>query len=183
MAADIGGILAKGGADRIAFLRYCVLSMALEPVFVFLVQEYRYQQNHVRALALYDVFCAPNAPARLRTTHVLPPAERRLPAAIAGIRAQWSQLQLATPPDPEVALRVSTPPRHLFDPQTAAMVEDPETGFARVGERYDPALDPYQNLPGGQLTAGQRHFVERVWKPNARAQLLAAGFWRIADIE
>jgi hypothetical protein len=39
-----------------------------------------------------------------------------------------------------------------------------------------------ENLPGGRLSAGQRAFVETVWRPRVRPQLVAAGFWRAANL-
>jgi hypothetical protein len=33
------------------------------------------------------------------------------------------------------------------------------------------------------MNAAQQHFVERVWRPVARPELVAAGFWQIANIE
>jgi len=183
MSADIADILTRGGAPMVALLRYCVMAVAPEAVFVLLARDYRLQPNHVRALALYDVFCARDAPARLRVPKLLPPVDMRLSSAIGPIRAQWAQLQLAEPPDPSVALAIRVPPLYLFDFLVTAVQTDPEVGFARLGNLYDPTRDPHENLPGGRMTAGQRHFVEHVWKANARARLISAGFWRIADIE
>ncbi len=52
----------------------------------------------------------------------------------------------------------------------------------RIRETYDPALEPVENLPGGKMTAGQRMFVERVWRPKLRPHLVQAGFLRVASI-
>jgi hypothetical protein len=32
------------------------------------------------------------------------------------------------------------------------------------------------------MTAGQKAFVENVWRPRVRPALVAAGFWRVATI-
>lgn len=52
-----------------------------------------------------------------------------------------------------------------------------------LASRYDPELEPEMNLPGGKLNAGQRYFVDKVWRPLARPRLVAAGFWQIATID
>src|SRR5437867_2774371 len=75
-------ILAKGGEQRVALLRYCVMSITMEPVFVFLAQEYRLRPTHAAALALYDVFCARDALARIGVMEALPPRNLQLQAAV-----------------------------------------------------------------------------------------------------
>jgi hypothetical protein len=182
MAVDIPQILARGGAPRLAFLRYCVLSATLEPMFVFLAREYRLRPCHAAALALFDVFCARQAPARLAAYELLPPRELRLEAAIAHIRAQWTQMQSPASGDDEVTLAVATPAAHLFDALTAGVEQDATGRLARLRSTYDPRLTPEQNLPGGRMTAGQWHFVERVWHPILKPRLVGAGFWRIATV-
>jgi hypothetical protein len=179
---DIGEILARGGAPRIAFLRYCVLSISMEPVFVFLAQEFRLRPGHAAALALFDVFCARQAPARLPASEFLPPRELLLEAAIAGIRAQWMQMQSPVPPDEDAALAVATPARTLFDAVSSGVRTDAHGRLAELSATYDPLLTPEENLPGRKINAGQRHFVERVWQPIVKPQLGRAGFWQIATV-
>ncbi len=175
-------ILSRGGAPRIAFLRYCVLATRVEPLFVFLVQTYRLRPGHAAALALFDGFCARQAPARLGAIALLPPAELRLESAIAPVRAQWSQMQSPLAPDEDAAIAIATPPRHLFDAIVSGLTQDAQGPLARVCAAYDPRLTPEENLPGGKMTAGQRHFVEKVWNPVVKPRLVGAGFWQIADL-
>jgi len=180
---DLAGILSRGGEARIALLRYCVMSITPEPVFLFLVNEYRLRPAHPSALALYDVFCGPEAPVRVRMHDALPPRDLHLSSAAGSIRKQWVALQSPDPQEEGVRTSITVPHRNLFDRVVAALDVDPEGHMGRLALDYDPARTPHQNLPGGKMTAAQKHFVERVWKPVARPKLTAAGFWQIANIE
>jgi hypothetical protein len=180
---DIGDILVRGGEERVALLRYCVMSVTMEPLFVFLAQEYRFRPTHVAALALYDVFCAPAAPARIQAPGALPPMNLKLLAAAQSIRQQWARLESPLEPDDAATVSITAPARNLFDLVTDSVRSDRAGRFARVGDQYDPRLAPHQNLPGGRMSATQRHFVERIWRPIARPRLVVAGFWQIASIE
>jgi hypothetical protein len=180
---DITEILTKGGERRIALLRYCVMSVAMEPVFVFLTQEYRLRPTHVAALALYDVFCSREALAKISALAALPPRNLQLQATVESIRAQWAQLQSPPQTDERSDPAITTPHRNLFDRVAEAVVNDPTGHFAAVASRYDRRLAPLQNLPGGKMNPAQRYFVDRVWRPLARPRLVAAGFWQIANIE
>jgi len=182
LVVDIPEILEQGGAQRLAFLRYCVLSFSMEPMFVFLVEEFRLRPGHAAALALFDVFCARQAPARLPADEWLPPRELLVEAKIARIRAQWTQMQLPEPPDEESAIAVATPSRDLFDAIVHGVKQDAQGRLARLSSTYDPALTPEENLPGGKMTAGQRQFVENVWHPILKPRLVRAGFWRIVTV-
>jgi hypothetical protein len=181
--ADLAEILTKGGERRVALLRYCVMSVTMEPVFVFLTQEYRLRPTHAAALALYDVFCAPDALARIGVVEALPPRNLQLQATAESIRQQWTQLQSPLEADERSAVAITVPHRNLFDRVVEAVRNDPAGRFAAAASLYDPRLGPVQNLPGGKMNAGQRHFVESVWRPLARPRLAAAGFWQIANIE
>jgi hypothetical protein len=181
--ADLAEILVKGGERRIALLRYCVMSATMEPLFVFLTQEYRLRPTHIAALALYDVFCAPGAPARIRALNLLPPTNLSLVMATEVIRKQWAYLQRPEQEEEGPMASMTTPHRNLFDFVADSLQKDPDGHFVQLGSRFDPRLSPQQNLPGGKLSAAQRHFVENVWRPIARPRLVAAGFWRVADIE
>ena len=180
-AANLDNILAQGGAPRIALLRLSVMSVTPAPVFVFLAQEYRLRPNHAAALALYDAFCAPQALARIDSSDVLPPQDLQLGYAVEILRRQWAQIQSPEPAGRITAITV--PRRELFDVAVKACRDDATGGYRRIASSYNPELTPVQNLPGGKMTAGQRQFVEFVWKPEVRPALIAAGFWRIADIE
>ena len=179
---DLWKILERGGAERVALLRYCVLSVSMEPLFVFLVREYRHRPGHAAALALFDLFCAQQAPARLRAYELLPPRELRLQAAIAVVRAQCEQLHSTETPSEEVALPIAIPSRALFDSVERGVLQDASGRIAHLRRAYHPDRAPEQNLPGGRMSEGQRHFVDRVWQPVIKPRLVAAGFWRVATV-
>jgi hypothetical protein len=100
-------------------------------------------------------------------------------STIDTIRRQWQQIQQPVPP--EAAIPVSNPMSGLFDRIAEDLITDREGRIAAIARNYDPALDLAHNLP--RRTAGQRHFVENVWKPLVRPHLVAAGFWRVQTIE
>lgn len=183
LEVDLTEILAKGGEQRVALLRYCVMSVTMEPVFLFLTQEYRLCPTHAAALALYDVFCARGALARIGVMEALPPRNLQLQAAVESIREQWTQLQSPPQADERSGVAITAPHRNLFDRVADAVRSDSAGRFAEVARQYDPSLAPQQNLPGGKMGVVQRHFVENIWRPVARPRLLAAGFWQIANIE
>ena len=137
---DVAEILARGGAPRIELLRYCVMSVTMEPVFVFLTQEYRLRPTHGAALALYDVFCAPSAPARIKAGDALPPRNLPLVAAIRSIRQQWDYLQGAEELREEAGVSITTPYRNLFDPIARSVQNDAEGAFARLELQFNPQL-------------------------------------------
>jgi hypothetical protein len=180
---DIEEILRRGGGARVGLLRHCVLSVTMEPLFVFSVREYRLRPTHLAALALYDVFCAAEAPARIRAPRVLPPRDLRIHAAIQVIRMQRAQMQSPAPPDVTSAVPITIPHRDLFDPVAEALRSDPQGGYQALACRYDPARSPHENLPDGKMSAFQRYFVENIWQPVARPRLVDAGFWHMASIE
>ncbi len=159
------------------------MSIQMEPVFAFLTQEYRLRPTHDAALALYDVFCAPEAPARIRARDMLPPRDLRLLSAIRSIRQQRDQMMRPLEGEPDGGVRITTPHRHLFDGIARAVENDPNGNYARLGNQFDPQLSPEQHLPGGTMNAAQRHFVNYVWRPLARPRLVEGGFWRVAVIE
>lgn len=181
--ADIEEILRRGGEARVGLLRHSVQTVTMEPLFVFLVREYRLRPTHVAALTLYDVFCAAQAPAQVRAPQVLPPSDLRIHAAIQVIRTQWAQMKSPALPDVGSAVPLTTPHRNLFDPVAEALRSDPLGGYQALACRYDPARSAHENLPDGRMSAYQRYFVEKIWQPVARPRLVAAGFWQIASIE
>jgi hypothetical protein len=155
----------------------------MEPVFVFLAGEYRLRPAHAAALALYDVFCAPRAPARLRgVLNLLPPRDLRLAAAVRAIGAQMDASQPASALHDAAGVVRTAPYRNLFDPLIEALGTDASGLLRRLRVSYDPARTPEQNLPGGRMNSAQRHFVEKIWQPRVRPGLVAAGFWQIATI-
>lgn len=188
MAVEIDEVFRRGGKGLIDLLEYCVISVQLDPVFVFLAGEYRAQPSALKALALYDAFCAPAAPARVSARHALPPYDLLLSSTIVPVRENVErasrQVEEGTGEDSEAEPRTPLliPARYLFDDVTRRLRAGHVSQLSRVSERYDPALTPYENLPGGRMTPGQKAFVDRVWEPRVRPSLVAAGFRRVADV-
>jgi hypothetical protein len=181
---DIADTLARGGSRRVDLLRYCVMTIAMEPVFLFAAGEYRLRPTHTGALALFEVFCDPRSQARLSAYDLLPPRELALASEIARIRERWTAMQAPPPATDDEAARTvpAGPGRGLFDTLVRGVRADAHGKLAALSAAYDPALSPAENLPGGKMTASQRSFVDNVWQPFARPRLAAAGFWQIAAI-
>ena len=158
-------------------LEYCVKSYKMDAIFVFLVGEYRLRPTVASALALYQMFCANDAPARLSVRELLPPRNLRIEISMAPVQ-QAAQPAADLPP----ARRLVNPGKHLFDFIVEGILARAGNQLEEVIRQYDPALTPDQNLPGGRMTAGQLAFVEKVWGPLVRSRLVAAGFRRIANI-
>lgn len=182
-AARIERLFDAGGAACIGLLQHCVRSVTLAPLFVFLGREYRLRPTHIGALTLFDVFCAADAPARIKSPLLSPPNDLALAGAIATLRRQWLQLQQPEPPAEGMGVPITTPLRGLFDRLSDALIAQPHGDIARLAIYYDERLSPSENLAGGRMTSVQRHFVEYVWKPIARPRLVAGGFWRVQTIE
>ena len=180
MRTDINEVFSKGDKPLIEFLDYCVRSIQMDLVFMFLVREYHNGPTAAKAAALYDLFCAPNAPGRLSAHRILPPYDVRLWKAMRPLT-----LKSTLPDGTDSAAQTGfcpplLPAKYLFDSVVHELEKrSPSSAYVR---RYKPNRTPVQNLPSGKMTQAQRHFVERVWEPVIRPQLVAAGFWRIATV-
>lgn len=140
----------------------------MEPIFSYLAQDYRNHPTAAKARALYQNFCAAGAPARLRGCKALPPHNLRIERMMAPL------LAAEEPPLPD--------PR-LFDFIVADLARPDDDGpLTTLARTFDPARSAYENLPDGKMTAGQRSFVEKVWRPLVRPALVEVGFWRIGSI-
>jgi hypothetical protein len=182
MAIDVEAEFRRGGKTMLDFLAYCVTAYHMEPIFAFLVGEYRTRPTTGRALALFDAFCARSAPARMRlVAEILPPRNVRFDREMRH-RRQPSLASFDTAMPPAAPYQPPIPPPYLFDFIIADMAGRADNPVVSPGRRFDPALTPAQNLPGGRMTAGQRAFVENVWRPRVKPMLVNEGFWRIADI-
>ena len=100
MAVDIDDVLQRGGKPRVGVLPFAVSSVQPEPLFLFLVKEYRAATRSAVALALDDAFCATAAPARIDAA-VLEPRDLRLPRTIDPIRRQTARAAEPLPVVPE----------------------------------------------------------------------------------
>lgn len=174
--------LARGGAERIALFQYCVRSITVEPLFLFTCSEYRLRASHPGALAIYDVFCGPSAPARIRAPQALPPRELCLAASIERVRARVNQS--IDEREDEATLSGHMPARFdLFDRLSTALLAGLHGPLAELAKNYDPVLTPDQNLAGGRMNASQQYFRDRVWVPVIRPRLVKAGFWQLGAID
>ena len=182
---DLMAIFQRGGVDALNLMQYCVRAINLDPLFVALVREYQLRPSHQALLALYDCFCAPHAPGKLSISEVLAAQELRLQSQTALVRAEWQRMQQPVEPVPEEEnaprQRSTVPNRSMFDALLSQIQQSAK--WQATSQYYKPELSPNQNLPGGDITPVQLHFVTRVWRPVIRPRLVAAGFWRIATVE
>ena len=184
MPVSIDEIFRRGGRELVDLLEYLVISFHMDPVFLFLTGEYRDQPTAYRAVALYDVFCAPRAEARVSAVASIPQRDLRLQREIERLRAARER---ATGPHSDHSGPAPGPPlmapRYLFDAVVNELADTAaEEPLAAILGHYDPERSPHENLPSGRMSAGQRAFVEQVWEPKLRPYLVAAGFRRIANI-
>ncbi len=195
MAIDFDDILNRGGNELIQFLHYCVYSVQLAPIFILLARDYRMRPTVSGALALYANFCATGAPARIKADHVLAPRNLQLDQLVLRMTAQqrvFDEAQQQQQKEAEADVVANTEGRRgppppspvifLFDDVVAHVRGDLDGPLHTAARAFDPTFRPMQNLPGGRLNVGQRAFVENVWRPRVRPQLVAAGFWRAADL-
>lgn len=176
MPVDLDEIFAAGGTGLIDFLNYCVRSVQMDPIFAFLVDEYRIAPSAAKAVALYDTFLSPNAPARIDAAELLPPRDLALSALIQKLRPQPFNN-----PAP-VAPIAAQPGKFIFDALSAHVRKNEKGAIAKIKKHYKASLSPDENLPDGKMTPGQRRFVDQVWQPRMRPMLIGAGFRRIANI-
>src|SRR5215203_845852 len=104
MAVDFDEVCARGGKAQHDLLSTCVLSVQPEPLFVFLVREYRAAPTAAKAVALYDVFCATDAEAPLGPVA----RDLRLTQTIATLRQALEKAR-QPPADPEKPVFVPLP--------------------------------------------------------------------------
>ncbi len=197
MAMDINQVFLRGGKQLVELLEFSVISLQPDPLFAFLVGEYQLRPTAEGAVALYDVFCAPDTPARISPADVLPPRNLRIQQDIEPLRIhllqherarsamqgrqeteESQQDQLATE-DMEIP-SISMPGKYIFDTILVRVWQGQP--LRNLAHRYDPGLSPQENLPDGRMTASQKHFVDKIWEPQLRPYLASAGFRRIANI-
>jgi hypothetical protein len=172
MAIDVDQVLSASDELQLELLNHCVYARRLEPLFVFLVADYRNHPSLARAHVLHQLFCRTGAPVRLGESRVLPPDDLRIERSIGLLPPLPAAGQ---PPVP------FAPDRAIFDFIAADLRRDGGP-LAALGAAFDPLLSAKENLPGGEMDAGQRAFVERVWRATVRPRLLGAGFWRVATL-
>ncbi len=183
---DTHEVFRQRGKRLLDLLQFCILSVRMEPLFAYLVREYQIQPTMTRALAIYDVFCAAQSPARINLPRALPPRNLRILQDIEPLQQRWPQLQQPRnepQEDEEAQLPIPIlPPRYVFDAILAELESDSENPVTRLGTEYDFDRTPIENLPGGELSGTQRQFVDFVWKPHLRPHLVSAGFSILASL-
>lgn len=114
------------------------------------------------------------------------PTEETIEDAVAESDRQSEEVELQEAGSQQAEQRVipavPLPPRFLFDSIAAQLAGPGRSKIAKLESYYDPKRTPLENLPGGELSAGQRAFVDHVWTPRIRPYLVSAGFWRLATV-
>ena len=191
VSIKIEEIFSGGGRDLINLLEYSVLSINVDLLFVYLVREFRVRPSAAAAIALHDLFCCSDSPARVSCEAALFPKDARLTQAISPYRASSPDASSvsALPRDSSDQHAKTTrfeapllPPRYIFDSLVQRITDQEESSSIYSLASYSVALTPHENLPNGELSAAQRRFVEHIWQPIVRPELVAAGFWRVASI-
>lgn len=141
--------------------------MQVDPLFVFLVQEYRANPTVPKAVALFHTFCAPGALAKLSVGT----ENQQIQKAMRSIIVSWTRMQAALIFGPGNAVPPACPPASLFDTLAQDILR---AGIlARLKRHY---------RAGAKMNRLQQHFVEKIWRPIIRPHLVAAGFWQIAEL-
>jgi hypothetical protein len=159
--------LERRSAGTLDFLDFCVRSMQMDPLFVYLVQEYRANPTIPKAVALFHTFCAPAALAKVSVKTDDPQIQN----AMRPITVSWTRMQAALVFGPGNGAPPMAPPASLFDRLAEEIMR---TGILGKLKRH------YRD--GMKMNRIQQHFVEKIWQPIIRPHLVAAGFWRIADV-
>jgi hypothetical protein len=190
MARTVQDLLLLGSREFLNFLQFAIVSGQPEPVFIHCVREYRFRPTTVAALGIFDHFCETNALWRLRETQFLPPLELTLANQIRMLREAFIASQQPLPsasleedePSPVLPAANPMPPGNLFRTIETGLLSNSDGFLARLAATYDPALGPFENLPGGKMTSAQRLFVDQYWIRRIRPALVSAGFWRLASL-
>ena len=200
MPIQLEKLFAGGGRPLIDLLSHCVRSINTDALFLYLVGEYKFRPEAAAAVALHDVFCSPHSQGCIHARSMLSPRDLRLQQSIEPLRATLHALdevphdapaiatteevktdgEVESMTETAIAIRPPLPSPYVFDHvyrsvRSSARIRDLEAN-------YDLARTPNENLPGGEMSAAQRMFVDNVWIPHIRPHLASAGFWRITTI-
>jgi hypothetical protein len=134
---------------------------------VFLVQEYRFSPTVPKAIALFHTFCAPAAIAKVSNDG----EDEQMQEAMRPITVTWTRMQAALVFGPGNGVPPLSPPSTLFDVLAEKIMRTGMLGKLR--REYRAGLN---------MNRVQQHFVEKIWRPIIRPHLVAAGFWRIAEV-
>ena len=189
--SEIQTIIKSGGMGLQNLLEFAVMSQNFDFLFVHLVGEFRLRPSVVSAVTLYEIFCAPEAQMRISCDALIPPKDIRLSHHVRPLqlaledsrdRAELANANDSSEPDSATPPSVMVPPpKYLFDSQVQCLTVDESARYSAILQ-YDASLTPAENLPGGEISRGQRNFIEFVWHPQIRPRLSDAGFWKMAAI-
>jgi len=163
--------LDRKSKGMLEFLDYCVRSMQSDPVIVLLVQEYRCNPTIPKAVAIFHTSCSPGAPAKVS----IDAEDEHLQNAMRPITVSWTRMQAALVFGPGNGAPPMPPPSWLFDGLAQRILRTGVIG--KLKEQYQVARGP-----GEKINRVHQHFVEKIWQPIIRPHLVAAGFWRIAEV-
>jgi hypothetical protein len=105
----------------------------------------------------------------------------RIQSAIRPFRDHWTRTQVLSFSQAPGVVPPLLPPKYLFD-FIADAIHESSKPFSAVRKQYQRRRPTLENLTARTMTAGQRHFVQKIWQPIILPQLVAAGFWRIASV-
>ncbi|MCO8121541.1 hypothetical protein NHH03_07325 [Stieleria sp. TO1_6] len=196
VSMDIQQIFDRGGRELIDLLEHCVLAINTDALLLYLIREYRLQPRADAAIAMHDLFCVVGAPAQISMLGMISPKDMRLSRAVDPLRRPSP---VAPVQQTDAALEVDSdqfnpqersashpaavlPAKYLFDSIAQQLNAGTDSKIALLQQSYCPDRTPLENLPGGQLTAAQRAFVDNRWKPLIRPHLVAVGFWRLSTV-
>lgn len=181
----------RGGRELIDLLEFSVLSVRTDILFLYCLGEYRRRPQAIGAVAIHDIFCRQHAPARISAEFLLPPKDVRIEHQVSRYRSQpiidsgkddqagsTNRLEI----DDTLVPSPPVPPGYLFDSIATQLNSVPNGQVAETESTYDPSLEPYENLADQKLSIGARAFVNNIWLPIVRPQLVSAGFWRLATV-
>src|SRR4051812_20378528 len=160
MAIDVQETFERGGKELLQLLDYCVRSIQMDPLFLFLVRDFRLAPTLPKAVALYEIFCAPKSLGRISVEESLPPRDFRLQEALRPLRLNWTRVEATRLFDEENRVPAILPPRQLFD-FVVSEVEKQSPAMRRIERRYKPTQSSIENLTGGKMSEAQRHFVDK----------------------
>ncbi|MEO1527509.1 MAG: hypothetical protein AAFX06_18935 [Planctomycetota bacterium] len=200
MPIQLDPLFSGGGRPMIDLLSHCVRSVNTDALLLYFVNEYRLRPFASAAIALYDVFCSLDSAGCIHERSMIAPRDLRLQQSIEPLRSSLNAIDRSTrePASPDVDNETVEGPQADADAEMATVVGPPMpppylfdhvcravrsgSHVRELEMKYDVTRSPNENLPGGEMSASQRAFVDNTWTPHIRPYLAAAGFWRVTTI-
>jgi hypothetical protein len=173
-------VIQQGGQPLVRLLQFSVMAVRMDPVFLYLIRDYRATPTAARAVMMYDLFCHERSPGRLSIQSGIPPFDLRLTSTVETIRQSMVASKQSVAEDPEDAVPPLLPGAHFFDSLSPLLLGGAQ--IRAVNDELDPERPPVESLPDGRMNEGQRQFVENIWKPGIRPHLVSVGFRGLAPI-